>query len=130
MSSASTHLQAWAAIVTVAAIAVAGEVLIAGGMRRIGDLDDIRASSGLRGAIVAVITNTQFVVGALCMAVNFFAMLFALSVADLSLAGPAIAGLTYIGNALAAKIFLKEAVDSRRWLAVAFVCVGVALLTR
>ena len=130
MSPASTQLQAWAAIITVSAVAVAGEVLIAGGMRRIGDLDDIRRSSGLRGAITAVITNTQFVIGALCMAVNFFAMLFALSVADLSLAGPAIAGLTYIGNALAAKLLLKEAVDSRRWLAVAFVCVGVALLTR
>ena len=35
------------------------------------------------------------------MAVNFFAMLYALSIAELSLAAPAIASLTYIGNAVA-----------------------------
>jgi drug/metabolite transporter (DMT)-like permease len=70
------------------------------------------------------------VIGALCMAVNFFAMLFALSIADLSLAAPAIASLTYIGNAIAAKMFLRERVDGRRWLATGFVALGVALLTR
>ena len=64
------------------------------------------------------------------MAANFFAMLYALSIANLSLAGPAIAALTYIGNAIAAKLFLRERVDGRRWLATAFVAVGVFLLTR
>jgi drug/metabolite transporter (DMT)-like permease len=64
------------------------------------------------------------------MAVNFFAMLFALSIAELSLAAPAIASLTYIGNAIAARIFLKEKVDRRRWLATGFVALGVLLLAR
>jgi len=64
------------------------------------------------------------------MAFNFFAMLFALSIADLSLAGPAIASLTYIGNAIAAKFVIGEKVDKRRWLATGFVAVGVVLLTR
>jgi drug/metabolite transporter (DMT)-like permease len=36
--------------------------------------------------------------------------------------------LTYIGNAVAAKIFLRENVDKRRWLAATFVVVGVILL--
>ena len=67
---------------------------------------------------------------ALCMAGNFFAMLYALSIGNLSLAGPAIAALTYIGNAFAAKMFLRENVDKRRWLATLFVAVGVFLLTR
>jgi len=123
-------LHAWLAIAFVAAFAVLGEVLIAAGMRQLGDLDDIRARSGLRGAIVAVLTNLRFLAGALCMAVNFFAMLYALSIANLSLAGPAIAALTYIGNAFAAKLFLQEKVDRRRWLATLFVAVGVFLLTR
>jgi multidrug transporter EmrE-like cation transporter len=126
----STTLNAWAAIAFVAALAVIGEVLIAAGMRQLGDLDDIRAVKGMPGTIAAVLTNASFIIGALCMAVNFFAMLFALSIADLSLAGPAIAALTYIGNAVAAKIFLHENVDQRRWLATLFVALGVVLLTR
>jgi len=128
MSSQTLHV--WSAILFVAALAVAGEVLIAAGMRQLGDLDDIRAHSGIFGAIRAVLTNPKFVVGALCMAFNFFAMLFALSIADLSLAAPAIASITYIGNAIAAKIFLREKVDKRRWLATVFVALGVALLAR
>jgi len=128
MSSQTLHV--WSAILFVAALAVAGEVLIAAGMRELGDLDDIRARSGIFGAIRAVLTNMKFVVGALCMAFNFFAMLFALSIADLSLAAPAIASLTYIGNAIAAKLFLHEKVDQRRWLATGFVALGVALLAR
>jgi drug/metabolite transporter (DMT)-like permease len=64
------------------------------------------------------------------MALNFFAMLYTLSIVDLSLAAPATASLTFIGNATAAKIFLRENVDRRRWLAVLFVCVGVVLLAQ
>jgi len=123
-------LHIWLAIGFVAALAVLGEVLIAAGMRQLGDLDDIRATRGLGGTIVAVITNLRFFAGGMCMAANFFAMLYALSIANLSLAGPAIAALTYIGNAFAAKIFLRERVDKRRWLATMFVAVGVFLLTR
>lgn len=121
-------LAAWTAIAFVAALAVAGEVLMAAGLQRLGDLDDIRAHSGLLGAIRAVLSNLTFVAGALCMALNFFAMLFALSITQLSLAGPAIGALTYIGNAAAAKLFLRENVDTRRWLATLFVAIGVILL--
>lgn len=125
---ASSHLESWLAIVFVAAFAVLGEVLLAAGMRQLGDLNLIRAHSGLLGAVRAVMTNVTFLLGALCMAMNFFAMLFALSIAQLSLAGPAIGALTYIGNALAAKAFLQERVDTRRWLATLFVAIGVLLL--
>lgn len=128
ISSQSVHV--WSVICVVAVLAVAGEVLIAAGMRQLGDLDNIRASSGILGAVRAVLTNGKFLAGALCMAVNFFAMLFALSIADLSLAAPGIASLTYIGNAIAAQVFLREKVDRRRWLATGFVALGVALLAR
>lgn len=123
-------LQVWSSIAFVAALAVAGEVLIAAGMRQIGDLDLIRESSGIFGAVKAVLTSVKFVIGAVCMALNFFAMLFALSIAELSLAAPAIASLTYIGNAVAAKLFLREHVDQRRWFATACVALGVVLLSR
>lgn len=124
----TSNAESWLAIVFVAAFAVLGEVLLAAGMRQLGDLDVIRARSGLLGAIRAVMTNVTFLLGAVCMAMNFFAMLFALSIAQLSLAGPAIGALTYIGNALAARAFLGEQVDTRRWMATLFVAVGVILL--
>ena len=122
--------ETWSCILTVAALAITGEVLTAGAMRCIGDLDLIREHSGMRGAIRAVLTSPMFLVGSLAMALNFFALLFTLSVVDVSLAAPATASLTYIGNACAAKLFLKENVDRRRWLAALFVCVGVFLLSK
>ena len=125
-----SELRAWSCIIGVAALAIAGECLIAAAMRAVGDLDDIRAQSGLPGAIRAVLTNPMFLIGATCMALNFFALLFTLSSVDLSLAGPASASLTYVGNAAAAKVFLRENVDRRRWLAVLFVCAGVYLISK
>ncbi|HEY0307352.1 MAG TPA: hypothetical protein VGB94_04270 [Acidobacteriaceae bacterium] len=123
-------LETWATIVTVAATAVAGDVLTAAAMRSIGDLDDIRAKSGLSGAIKAVVSTPTFILGVVFMAGSFFSLLFTLSNVDLSLAAPASASLTFMGNAFAAKIFLKENVDRRRWLAAIFVCAGVALLAK
>ena len=124
-------LHTWSAILMVATLAITGECLIAAAMRRLGDLDDLRTGPGLRGylgPIRAVLSSPIFVAGALCMALNFFAMLYTLSIVDLSLAAPATASLTYIGNAAAAKLFLHENVDGRRWLATLFVAVGVVLL--
>jgi drug/metabolite transporter (DMT)-like permease len=121
---------AWTCIGGVAALAISGECLIAAAMRSLGDLDIIRERSGLAGAIRAVLSSPLFLIGAFCMAFNFFAMLYTLSVVDLSLAAPATASLTYVGNAVAAKLFLKENVDQRRWLAALFVCAGVYLLSK
>ena len=99
-------------------------------MRQVGDLDLIRDRSGLSGAIRTVTTNPTFLAGALCMALNFFAMLYTLSLVDLSLAAPGIASFNYVGNAVAARLFLHENVDRRRWFAVLFIAAGVYLLAR
>lgn len=123
-------VETWATILAVATTAIAGDVLTAGAMRRIGDLDIIRERSGLLGAIKAVTGSGMFLLGVLSMALSFFSLLFTLSNVDVSLAAPASASLTFIGNAAAAKIFLHENVDRRRWFAALFVCVGVALLAR
>jgi multidrug transporter EmrE-like cation transporter len=126
-------LRSWSCILFVSALAITGECLMAAAMHRLGDLDDLRTGPGLLGylqPIRAVLSNPLFLAGALCMALNFFAMLFTLSIVDLSLAAPAIASLTYVGNAIVAKLFLHENVDRHRWLAASFVIVGVVLLTR
>lgn len=120
----------WLMIGTIVFLATAGDILIAGAMRQIGDLDDIRAHSGLPGAIGAVLRNARFFFGVMCMALSFFSLLFALSWADVSLVAPASAALTFVTNAIAAKWMLKENVDRRRWFAAVCVCVGVFFLAR
>ena len=133
IAHSSELLRQWTAITGVAALAIAGEVLIASAMRDLGDLDNHRTGPGLKGylgPVKAVLSSVKFFIGAACMAFNFFAMLWALSIVDLSLAAPAIASLTYIGNAICAKLVLGENVDRRRWLAVLFVCIGVVLISK
>ncbi len=119
-----------AMIAAIVIFATIGDVLIASAMRAIGDLDEIKAASGLGGAILAVLGNGRFLSGVFFMGLSFFSLLFALSHADLSLVAPASASLTFVTNAVAAKIFLKENVDRRRWIAALFVCAGVALMSR
>jgi len=121
----------WAAAAMIAGVVVTsttGEVTIAAAMKSIGDLDLIRARSGIGGAIRAVLTCPRFFAGVFFLAIAFFALLFALNHLNLSLAGPATASLTLVTNAIAGKIFLKENVDRRRWTAAVLVCVGVYLL--
>jgi drug/metabolite transporter (DMT)-like permease len=108
--------------------ATAGDVLLASAMRAVGDLDQIKAERGLRGAIWAVVRESRFLAGGGCMALSFFSLLFSLSHADVSLIAPAAGSLTFVSNAVAAKWLLHEKVDRRRWLAAIFVCCGVALL--
>jgi drug/metabolite transporter (DMT)-like permease len=117
-----------AMIAAVVVTATAGDILTASAMRQVGDLDVIRARSGIAGAALAVVTNSRFGLGVFCLALSFFSLLFAFSHRDLSLIGPAATSLTFVTNALAAKWFLHEHVDHRRWTAAVFVCIGVALL--
>ncbi|HWA92996.1 MAG TPA: hypothetical protein VG844_00240 [Terracidiphilus sp.] len=121
----------WPATGMIAAIilfSTAGEVLTAKAMKTVGDLDEIRAKSGLKGAIKAVVTHPMLFAGIGFLALGFFSLLFALNHLDLSLVAPASASLTLITNSIAAKIFLHENVDRRRWTAAIFVCVGVYFL--
>lgn len=117
-----------AMIAAVVVTATTGDILTASAMRQVGDLDVIRARSGIVGAALAVVSNGRFGLGVVCLALSFFSLLFAFSHRDLSLIGPAATSLTFVTNALAAKFFLHENVDHRRWTAAIFVCIGVALL--
>ena len=127
----ATHPGVWAAaamIATIVLTSTAGEVLTAAAMKSIGDLDEIRAQSGLKGAIRAVVTCPLFFAGVFFLALAFFALLFALNHLNLSLVAPASASLTLVTNAIAGKFFLNENVDRRRWASAVLVCVGVYLL--
>jgi len=121
----------WSAAAMIAAIVLCsttGEVLTAAAMKSIGDLDVIRAHSGMKGAIKAVVTSPLFFSGIFFLALAFFALLFALNHLSLSLVAPAAASLTLVTNAIAGKFLLHENVDHRRWASAVLVCIGVYLL--
>ena len=93
-----------------------------------GPLGEIRRKHGLWAVTRRGIANGKVMLAVVFMALAFFTLLFALSWADVSLVVPASASLTFVTNALSARLFLKENVDGRRWAAAVLVCCGVALL--
>jgi drug/metabolite transporter (DMT)-like permease len=122
------HVYTWSGILVVVLFSVVGDVLMSRAMKQVGDVHELRRRSGLWMVVGRVLTNSNFFWGVTAMAVAFFSLLFALSWGDVSLVAPAAASLTFIGNAFAAKIFLHERVDRRRWIAAVLVAGGVALL--
>jgi uncharacterized membrane protein len=122
------HLYTWSGILVVVFFSVVGDILIARAMKQVGDVHAIVRHSGVWTVVGRVLSNSNFFLGVAAMAVAFFSLLFALSWGDVSLVAPAAASLTFIGNAFAAKIFLHEKVDRRRWIAAVLVAAGVALL--
>src|SRR5271155_608760 len=97
-------------------------------MKQVGDVGALWRRAGLGVVIGRTLGNPNFLFGVTAMAVAFFSLLFALSWGDVSLVAPAAASLTFIGNAVAAKIFLHEKVDRRRWIAAGLVASGGGLL--
>lgn len=124
MSAAAT----WGGVAAIVISATAGDVLQASAMRQIGDFGVIRQAHGIAEVIRRVVTNPRFMIGMVFMAVSFFSLLVTLSWAEVSVVGPASASLTFIANAIAARLFLNEHVSRRRWMAALFVAGGVALL--
>lgn len=122
------HIYTWGGIFVVVFFSVVGDVVMARAMKQVGDVHALLRTSGLWRVIGRVLSNPNFFLGVAAMAVAFFSLLFALSWGDVSLVAPAAASLTFIGNAFAAKIFLHEKVDRRRWIAALLVAGGVALL--
>jgi len=122
------HLYTWGAIAAIVLASTTGDVLLSRAMKQVGDVGKVREEAGLAGVVLRVLRNPYFMLGLLAMAAAFFSLLFALSWADVSLVGPASASLTFIANAVAARIFLRERVDHLRWMAALLVAGGVVLL--
>ena len=122
------HAYTWGGILVVVFASVVGDVLLARAMKQVGDVHALWRRSGLWTVVSRILGNPNFFLGLTAMAVAFFSLLFSLSWGDVSLVAPAAASLTFIGNAFAAKIFLHEKVDQRRWIAAMLVAAGVALL--
>ena len=121
-------LYTWSAIAMVVIASTAGDILLAKAMRQIGDLGQLRQKKGIFAVASRVLGSATFLLALFFMTVAFFSLLIGLSWADVSLVGPAAASLTFVTNAVAARIFLKENVDRRRWFAAIFVAAGVLLI--
>jgi drug/metabolite transporter (DMT)-like permease len=122
------EIYTWAGIGAVVLTSVAGDVLLSKAMKQVGDVGKLRSKAGFTTVLARVLRNHFFLLGLLSMAVSFYSLLFSLSWGDVSLVAPAAASLTFVGNAIAARIFLHERVDRRRWIAALLVAGGVALL--
>lgn len=118
----------WGGILVIVLASVVGDVLLARAMKQVGDVHALWRRAGLWAVMARTFGNSTFFLGVTAMAFAFFSLLFALSWGDVSLVAPAAASLTFIGNAFAAKFFLHERVDRRRWIAAVLVAGGVALL--
>ena len=125
---AISNLNGWLAILAIVLSSSAGDVLLSRGMKQIGDLGELRRRRGLTFVVLRILRNRYFLLGVACMAIAFYSLLFGLSWNEVSLIGPAAASLTFVANAFAAKMFLHERVDRRRWAAALFVAGGVVLM--
>ena len=121
-------VHAWAAIGAIILASTAGDVLLSYSMKRVGDVGELWKQRGIFAVIARVLGTPTFALGVVAMGAAFYSLLFGLSWGNLSLVVPASASLTFVANAVAAKIFLHERVGRRRWIAALLVAAGVLLM--
>ena len=106
---------------------VLGDLLKAGAMRRLGEIDNFAPRSLIQSA--ATLARNAFIWLSIAgYAVSFFAFMALLSIEDVSFAVPATAG-AYVVETLLARIFLNERISARRFAAAALVACGVVLIS-
>ena len=122
------ELNAWAAILLITLASTTGDLLLSYSMKRVGDVGELWKRRGTLAVLARVLTTPTFALGLLAMGVAFYSLLFGLSWGNLSLVVPASASLTFIANAVAARVFLHERVGRQRWIAALLVAAGVVLM--
>jgi drug/metabolite transporter (DMT)-like permease len=122
-----TLLELMAGVAFAVTASTIGDLLLARGMRRVGEV----RWTGFRGALAtlrSVVSTPEIPAAIGFLAIFFFTWLSLLSRADLSLILPMTA-LTYILNGLAARPVLGETVSRQRWFGIWVITVGVVLVT-
>lgn len=115
-------------VMIAAALGGTGHVLLAKGMRPVGDLTE--APSHRLGAMVArAVSNPWLIFGVALQASFFFIYLTLLSRADVSLVLP-LTAIDYIVVAFLAQYILGEVVTPIRWAGMGLIVAGVGLLSR
>jgi drug/metabolite transporter (DMT)-like permease len=105
-----------------------GDILLAKGMKQLGDLSSMNLRGILEVAYRAM-TEWKIVVGTAMLALFFFLWLAVLSWEDLSVALP-MQALNYVLVAILAKYLLHEQISPLRWAGITMVCIGVIMITK
>ena len=105
-----------------------GHVMLSKGMKTVGDLTEA-PSSMLGGMVGRAVSNPWLLLGVALQATFFFMYLTLLSRANVSQVLPMTA-IDYIVVALLAQLLLAETVTPARWAGIAFIVVGVFLVSR
>ena len=116
-------------IVLIAAVlGGAGHVLLAKGMRPVGDLTEA-PSHRVGGMVARALSNPWLILGVALQASFFVIYLLLLSRADVSLVLP-LTAVDYIVVAVLAQYLLGESVTMIRWAGMGLIVAGVGLLSR
>ena len=105
-----------------------GDLLLAKGMKEIGDISALNLRGMLNVAFQAL-TSPKLIIGTTMLTVFFVLWLAVLSWEDLSVALP-MQALNYVLVAFLSQYFLGEVVTPMRWAGTILVCVGVFLITK
>jgi drug/metabolite transporter (DMT)-like permease len=105
-----------------------GDILLARGMKDIGDISTMNLK-GILNVAVQALTTPKLILGVAMLAVFFFLWLAVLSWEDLSVALP-MQALNYILVAFLSQYFLHEVVTPLRWAGTVLVVIGVIMITR
>jgi bacterial/archaeal transporter family protein len=105
----------------------AGEVLIAKGLKQVGEISTLNPGLLVRLGW-RIMMNSNVLQGVLSMAVSFLAFLTVLSWENLSYTVPA-TSLSYVMSTLGAKFVLKERINRYRWVGTVLVGFGILLIS-
>ncbi len=105
-----------------------GDILLAKGMKEMGDISAMNLRGILNVAIQAL-TTPKLILGTIMLAIFFFLWLAVLSWEDLTVALP-MQALNYVLVAFLSQYFLGETVSAVRWAGTILVCIGVMLITK
>ncbi|MBT0654276.1 EamA family transporter [Geomobilimonas luticola] len=105
-----------------------GDLLLAKGMKEMGDISAMNLRGILNVAIQAL-TTPKLIIGTAMLAIFFFLWLAVLSWEDLTVALP-MQALNYVLVAFLSQYFLGEVVSPTRWAGTILVCIGVMLITK
>jgi drug/metabolite transporter (DMT)-like permease len=105
-----------------------GDLLLAKGMKEMGDISAMNLR-GILNAAYQALTTPKLIIGTAMLAIFFFLWLAVLSWEDLSVALP-MQALNYVLVAILAHFYLGEVVTPLRWAGTILVCVGVMMITK
>jgi drug/metabolite transporter (DMT)-like permease len=105
-----------------------GDILLAKGMKEMGDLSAMNLR-GILNVAGQALTSPKLIVGTAMLAGFFFLWLAVLSWEDLSVALP-MQALNYVLVAFLSQYFLGETVSPLRWAGIVLICVGVTIVTK